>query len=251
MTRQLHWIVTGTVALLIAVPATLAHPGRKDGSGCHTCRTNCSNWGLRSGQYHCHGGSQSRSGISRIPPPPPSPPPPPPQPVRVFRVDELPSKEAPPPENSIVLRGSPKQSAGISIDVLTVVDGDTFVARRAGRFYLMTLRDVEAPELEQVGGPEARDRLVSRIGGARIVIWPGKSEGCLVPVLAETRDGANVAESLLTEGSVWASRSAPESWRRLEASARGARKGLWIGLKPEPPWEFRARNTMARESKHP
>ncbi len=34
--------------------STLAHPGRTDGSGCHTCRTNCSDWGLDTGEYHCH-----------------------------------------------------------------------------------------------------------------------------------------------------------------------------------------------------
>ena len=31
-----------------------AHPGRTDRYGCHTCKTNCKNWGLRYGQYHCH-----------------------------------------------------------------------------------------------------------------------------------------------------------------------------------------------------
>ena len=31
-----------------------AHPGRTDSSGCHTCRTNCSKWGLSVGEYHCH-----------------------------------------------------------------------------------------------------------------------------------------------------------------------------------------------------
>jgi hypothetical protein len=31
-----------------------AHPGRTDAYGCHTCRTNCSNWGLSYGEYHCH-----------------------------------------------------------------------------------------------------------------------------------------------------------------------------------------------------
>lgn len=31
-----------------------AHPGRTDISGCHTCRTNCSSWGLSTGEYHCH-----------------------------------------------------------------------------------------------------------------------------------------------------------------------------------------------------
>lgn len=33
---------------------SFAHPGRTDSSGCHTCKTNCPNWGLSSGEYHCH-----------------------------------------------------------------------------------------------------------------------------------------------------------------------------------------------------
>ena len=36
-----------------------AHPGRTDSRGCHTCRTNCAKYGLRTGEYHCHGGSSS------------------------------------------------------------------------------------------------------------------------------------------------------------------------------------------------
>lgn len=31
-----------------------AHPGRTDSVGCHTCRTNCENWGLSYEEYHCH-----------------------------------------------------------------------------------------------------------------------------------------------------------------------------------------------------
>ncbi|OGY45316.1 MAG: hypothetical protein A2729_00570 [Candidatus Buchananbacteria bacterium RIFCSPHIGHO2_01_FULL_39_14] len=34
--------------------ASLAHPGRTDSYGCHTCRTNCASWGLSTGEYHCH-----------------------------------------------------------------------------------------------------------------------------------------------------------------------------------------------------
>ncbi len=39
---------------LIGPQVALAHPGRTDSSGCHTCKTNCSNWGLSYGEYHCH-----------------------------------------------------------------------------------------------------------------------------------------------------------------------------------------------------
>lgn len=32
----------------------VAHPGRTDSYGGHTCRTNCSKWGLSSDEYHKH-----------------------------------------------------------------------------------------------------------------------------------------------------------------------------------------------------
>lgn len=42
-------------AVLITIPAvSFAHSGRTDSVGCHTCRTNCSSWGLSTGEYHCH-----------------------------------------------------------------------------------------------------------------------------------------------------------------------------------------------------
>src|SRR3989338_7468286 len=40
--------------VLVIPRIALAHPGRTDASGCHTCRTNCANWGLSTGEYHCH-----------------------------------------------------------------------------------------------------------------------------------------------------------------------------------------------------
>lgn len=43
------------VILFLLVPnILLAHPGGTDSYGCHTCRTNCSDWGLYYGEYHCH-----------------------------------------------------------------------------------------------------------------------------------------------------------------------------------------------------
>ncbi len=48
-------MLVGTAALAAAVPPASAHPGRTNASGCHTCRTNCPKWGLKDGEYHCHG----------------------------------------------------------------------------------------------------------------------------------------------------------------------------------------------------
>lgn len=47
-------IVIVALALSFGPAVTFAHPGKTDSVGCHTCRTNCSNWGLSYGEYHCH-----------------------------------------------------------------------------------------------------------------------------------------------------------------------------------------------------
>ncbi len=51
MWKLLYLVVFSSIFLITPV---FAHPGRTDASGCHTCRTNCSKWGLSSGEYHCH-----------------------------------------------------------------------------------------------------------------------------------------------------------------------------------------------------
>lgn len=49
-----------TICILF-IPKVYAHPGRIDSFGCHTCRTNCSKWGLANGEYHCHNENSSGS----------------------------------------------------------------------------------------------------------------------------------------------------------------------------------------------
>lgn len=55
VTRKLTVAITLTIFTLSANYA-LAHPGRTDAKGGHTCRTNCTErWGLKYGEYHKHG----------------------------------------------------------------------------------------------------------------------------------------------------------------------------------------------------
>lgn len=53
------------------VPPAEAHPGGTDGSGCHTCRTNCPSWGISNGFYHRH--SPVRSCFAQVATSTPSP----------------------------------------------------------------------------------------------------------------------------------------------------------------------------------
>lgn len=53
-------VIFTIVAMLIMPNSVLAHPGRTDSSGCHKCNgenTNCAEWGLNDGEYHCHSGN--------------------------------------------------------------------------------------------------------------------------------------------------------------------------------------------------
>lgn len=54
--------------ILFAPHTALAHPGRTDSSGCHTCRTNCSKWGETQGARHCHGSPTPKPIVKPVPP---------------------------------------------------------------------------------------------------------------------------------------------------------------------------------------
>lgn len=57
--------ITGIVFF---VPLAQAHPGRTDSSGCHTCKTNCTEkWGLSYGEYHCHNAPKSTPSPTKKP----------------------------------------------------------------------------------------------------------------------------------------------------------------------------------------
>ena len=49
-----------TIFAINTLPVS-AHPGKTDGNGCHTCRTNCEKWGLEYGEYHCHNDGNTNS----------------------------------------------------------------------------------------------------------------------------------------------------------------------------------------------
>ena len=57
---KILFLFTFIFTLFLATEPTQAHSGRTDGSGGHTCRTNCEQYGLSYGEYHYHGG---RGGI--------------------------------------------------------------------------------------------------------------------------------------------------------------------------------------------
>ncbi len=58
------------ILLLFFPGVTYAHPGRTDGNGGHTCRTNCEKWGESYGGYHYHNGGTSAPPVQQVAPAP-------------------------------------------------------------------------------------------------------------------------------------------------------------------------------------
>lgn len=221
------------VALLALTAAgeLAAHPGGTDPYGCHTCRTNCPGWGLEWGEYHCHDGRR------RVERPPDKPPPPPPPPA------------TPPAQPLVAPRVAPLEYPNLAptglydgwVIGLSMIDGDTFVVRQGDRLLILRLRHVEAPELAQPFGTEARDRLRVRIVGQPLKVSVGIEQNGVYPVHIEDASGNDLAQWLLSAGLAWAAPGAPHTYRRLQETIRQRRVGLWEQSDPQPPWIHRER----------
>ena len=59
--RWVGILILVSMVLIFHSSFALAHPGGTDSYGCHHCWTNCENWGLKYGEYHCHDGSGGSS----------------------------------------------------------------------------------------------------------------------------------------------------------------------------------------------
>ncbi|QMV40342.1 MBL fold metallo-hydrolase [Cohnella cholangitidis] len=52
--RKISLTLLTIATLLLSTNVSMAHPGRTDSNGGHTCRTDCAKWGLKDGEYHYH-----------------------------------------------------------------------------------------------------------------------------------------------------------------------------------------------------
>lgn len=132
--------------------------------------------------------------------------------------------------------------AGASAEpVLRVKDGDSIVVSSAGRKVNVRIADMDAPELGQAYGVQARDALVSLVGGREVhleLVGGDVYRRIVANVYVEGRD---VAAELVGQGLAWVRRAYAPAARliRLEDDARAARRGLWADANPIPPWVWR------------
>lgn len=127
-----------------------------------------------------------------------------------------------------------------------VIDGDTLViqteteGRPQGGKIKINLEGIDAPELDQNYGTEARDLLAKLVTGQEIsyeII-----DGNTIPPQARVQlGGNNLSLELLSAGLAWIRKTENEDFAVASITARSSRKGLWNDTRPIPPWIWRNR----------
>lgn len=139
------------------------------------------------------------------------------------------------------------QNSSSPITVIRVIDADTFNAIGRDKIqFTVRLARIDAPELGQQYGWEAKDRLEKMILHRQVTLQR-TTRGKYGRVVAEVfESNAPVDVSLVREGLAWVDPSALAQAERtdLEKEARQARRGLWAGENPVEPWVWRQRRGM-------
>jgi micrococcal nuclease len=132
--------------------------------------------------------------------------------------------------------------------VTHVADGDTVWVRpdTGGDAVNVRLDAIDAPEICQAWGPEARAALASRVLNRKVKVSPKRRDG-YGRVLAHLADGSTDADLggwMVASGNAWAHRykNYKSEYGAQQARAQAARKGLFADARAQNPREFRQRH---------
>ena len=221
MPRMIALLALLTVLLssVLTASSSAAHPGGRAADGCHSCRTNCAQWGEVAGERHCH---EER---------PPS---------RVRQNGQSPARPPQAAED-----GSRKLPVEILGSVPRIVDADTLEV--AGQ--KVRLQGIDAPEsaqsCRQAGdqryqcGEHATQALRTRIGPDAVTCTiEGRDRYMRALGICYAADGTDLNGWLVRQGHALAYRRYSTKYVPQEDQAKAAQAGLWAGAFIKP-WAWR------------
>jgi endonuclease YncB( thermonuclease family) len=141
------------------------------------------------------------------------------------------------------VRDAAANSFSFNAMVVDVLDGDTIVVLRNKTRLTVKLPGIDAPELDQPFGPEAK-RFAAKLVKGRVVTIETAEAGN--PIYGGVRFSKNrtLANEMVKAGFAWTtSTDKTSSFAAIQAAAKAARLGLWVNSEDEepiPPWEWRA-----------
>jgi len=160
---------------------------------------------------------------------------------------------------ALLLAGTAASAAELNGRVVGVSDGNSITVIDTGKKqHKITLAGIDAPELKQAYGAQAKKNLADLVFNHPVtVVWEKRDRNkrilgkvmftpslCASPACLEKTD-ANYQQ--IAAGMAWhdtqyepeQSREDRERYAAAEKQARAAKRGLWADAAPVPPWEWR------------
>jgi endonuclease YncB( thermonuclease family) len=106
------------------------------------------------------------------------------------------------------------------------------------------IQGIDAPEICQAFGAQARDALAAQVMGKRVLV-DARAQDVYERTVARIRLGhEDVGAWMVDHGHAWSYRfhGSPGPYAQQEARARHGRLGLWQSDQPLPPHDFRTRH---------
>lgn len=141
---------------------------------------------------------------------------------------------------------------GFTGRVVGVIDGDTItVLDQADRPLNIRLAQIDAPELDQPYGVQAKRVLTGMILGKNVKIWIVDTDHYGRKVGRVFLDEVPVNDMMIAHGAAWAYRRylTDEYLIQIEEQAGQVGQGLWHSLEEEPipPWIWRESSRIAED----
>lgn len=134
--------------------------------------------------------------------------------------------------------------------VTRVSDGDTLWVRLEddGTRRKLRIVGIDAPELCQPHGAQARDALATLLLGRQVLIESRYDDVYGRALSRITHDGQDVAQWLVAHGHAWSPgyRWHPGRYAQEQRQAQSMRTGLWAHEQPIEPREFRQQHGPCR-----
>ena len=154
------------------------------------------------------------------------------------------NQKAPAPGDEDVLYGR----------VISVTDGDTFKAKIQGVVMNFRMADIDAPEVDQPFGGEARSMLTAALEGKDVVMRFVDNDPYSRLVVQVWIANLHINREVMTRGAAWFDREYAhgDCLYQVEDEARDAKRGLWsLPLEKRiEPWVWRQRKRGAASAQH-